>query len=555
MSPACPHCGQNHRAEAAFCPVTGKPLNAPIPVVVPQPPPPPIIVPSAPFPQTDANAASNLTGRLPANALLKNRYVTIEVVGRGGMAAVYKAADLLLPGAVWAVKEMSDSALVEPEEKAYAVRAFQQESSLLQQLDHPTLPKVIDSFTENNKYYLVMEFIQGQTLESVLIQRGAPFTEFEVLNWAVQLCDVLIYLHSCNPPIIFRDLKPSNIMLMPNGQVKLFDFGIARFFKAGQKKDTVAIGTPGFASPEALDGQTDARSDLYSLCVTIYNLLTRYDPVKSLFSLPPIRKFNPAISAELERILMKCLQFDREKRYANGMELRQDFIRLLSGAQPTYSLSANAETMPYAPVPSAVTARKSISEPVPVSRPTTRLLRAASHLSPPQLLGLGAAILIILVGMAWFLSPALSRMAIDWNSVPIIALFGALGYAAYPKRGIAFISHTLFTTILVQTIWARLGETYYTFPHLLLSAGVSGLIIEIWVFFLPIIKGKKDAWLLEAFWLGVMAMIGAVLFFGLLTDWFYLGYIIQWVLGFILGLAGWFIGDLLRQALKPKPSL
>ncbi|HPH94825.1 MAG TPA: protein kinase [Anaerolineaceae bacterium] len=550
MPQTCPHCGQTHRAEAAFCPVTGKPLSIPAPQ--PPPPPPPVVIPpAAPFSQVDPAAASNLTGRLPANALLKNRYVIIEKVGQGGMAAVYKVADLLLPGATWAVKEMSDTAIVEPEEKAYAVRAFQQESSLLQQLDHPTLPKVIDSFTENNKHYLVMEFIQGQTLESVLIQRGAPFSEFEVLHWAVQLCDVLVYLHNCIPPIIFRDLKPSNIMLMPDGQVKLFDFGIARFFKPGQKKDTIAIGTPGFASPEALDGQTDGRSDLYSLCVTVYNLLTRYDPVKSLFSLPPIRKINPAISAEMERILIKGLQFDREKRYANGMELRNEFARLLSGKQPTHNLSANAPTLPYAPVPSAVTARNPLPE-APVSRPTTRLLLAAAHLSTPQLLGLGAAILVILVGLAWFLSPVLSRMSIDWNSVPIVALFGALGYAAYPKRGIAFVSHTLFTTILVITIWTRLNQTYYSFTDLLVAAVASGVLMEAWVFFLPIIKGKKDAWLLEAFWLGVMAMLGTVLFFGLLTNWYYLGYAVQWILGFVFGLAGWFVGDLLRQALKPR---
>ena len=212
-------------------------------------------------------------------------------------------------GTYWAVKEMSDAAIVDPIEKARAVAGFQQEAQLLAQLAHPNIPKVTDYFTENNKHYIVMEFVPGETLEDRLVRLQAPCSEQEVRQWSAQLCDVLAYLHSQNPAIIFRDLKPGNIMLTPQGQIKLIDFGIARLFKPGKSSDTQVVGTPGFASPEQYGrGQTDGRSDVYSLGVVLHHLLTLHDPTTTPFALPPARQLRPTVSPQMEQILVRATQ-------------------------------------------------------------------------------------------------------------------------------------------------------------------------------------------------------------------------------------------------------
>jgi len=170
----------------------------------------------------------------------------------------------------------------------------------------------------------VMDFIEGQTLGQLLSQRTAPFTEAEVLDWAGQLCDVLSYLHAQHPPVIFRDLKPDNIMLAPDRRIKLIDFGIARLFKPGQLKDTRRFGTPGFAPPEQYgQGQTDARSDVYALGVTLHHLLTKYDPSITPFALPKVRQLNPAVSARTEAAIERAIQLDPTHRLQSAAELKQ----------------------------------------------------------------------------------------------------------------------------------------------------------------------------------------------------------------------------------------
>jgi len=171
---------------------------------------------------------------LPPRSLLAGRYIILRRVGQGGMGAVYQAADTRIAGKMWAVKEMSDAAITDPLEKQQAIAAFQQEARLLSCLNHPGIPRVVDFFSEGGKQYLVMEFVEGQTLEEILAQRRGPFSEQEVYPWLMQLCDVLHYLHSQSPPVIFRDLKPANIMVDRIGQIKLIDFGIARLFKRGK---------------------------------------------------------------------------------------------------------------------------------------------------------------------------------------------------------------------------------------------------------------------------------------------------------------------------------
>ena len=205
--------------------------------------------------------------------MLHNRYRILRVLGGGGMGAVYLADDTRTPGLQVAVKEMrteSEVAGAAPspeveEERKQAIDSFVREAEILKPLAHPNLPFFSDAFEENGRPYLVMEFVPGESLEKKLDRlNGKPMGEREALYYGIQVARVLRYLHSQNPPIIFRDVKPANVMVMPNYQVKLIDFGIARKYKVGQRKDTVSMGTAAYAPFEQFGkGQTDGRSDIY----------------------------------------------------------------------------------------------------------------------------------------------------------------------------------------------------------------------------------------------------------------------------------------------------
>jgi serine/threonine-protein kinase len=263
------------------------------------------------------------TGQLPPQAVLNGRYAIVRRVGQGGMGAVYQVADLRFSGKTWALKELSDAALGSPAERAQAVAAFQQEANLLAMLRHPNLPQVSDYFTERGRHYLVMDFVEGETLERRL-QRQGRLPEPQVLDVAAQLSDVLGYLHGHTPPLIFRDLKPANVMITPAGQVKLIDFGIARLFKPGQHSDTVVIGTHGYAPPEQYGrGQTDARSDVYSLGVLLHQLLTGHDPAATPFQLPPACHLNPAVSPHVDAALQRATAHDPAARFPSAAALDQ----------------------------------------------------------------------------------------------------------------------------------------------------------------------------------------------------------------------------------------
>jgi serine/threonine protein kinase len=253
---------------------------------------------------------------LTVGQTLQNRYRILGLLGQGGMGAVYQAADTRLGGKVVAIKEMSDAGLPTPQQRQQASDAFRQEAQMLALLNHPNLPKVSDFFTENGKHYIVMEFVEGETLEDHLNRRGGSVSEAEARGWAAQLCDVLGYLHRQQPPVIFRDLKPANVMLTPQGQLKLIDFGIARFFKAGQAGDTLVMGTPGYAAPEQHGkGQTDGRSDVYSLGVLLHHVLTGHDPATTPFALPPVRQLNPHVSSVMEQVIVRATQVQPVKRF------------------------------------------------------------------------------------------------------------------------------------------------------------------------------------------------------------------------------------------------
>jgi serine/threonine protein kinase len=251
---------------------------------------------------------------LSTGQILQSRYYITSHIGKGGMGTVYQAQDTRLNNRLVAVKEL-DPAQLPSGDQQLALQAFQQESAILARLSHPGLTAVHDYFLENNKSYLVMEFVQGETLQQAWERMGRRFMEPQVVAWAQELCDVLGYLHSQQPPVIFRDLKPGNIMVQPNGRLKLIDFGIARHFTPGKTSDTVKFGTPGYAAPEQYgQGQTDARSDVYALGVVAHQLLTGHDPTQTPFHLPPIEQLAPQVSAPVGRAVTQALEMDPAKR-------------------------------------------------------------------------------------------------------------------------------------------------------------------------------------------------------------------------------------------------
>ena len=245
------------------------------------------------------------------------------------MAAVYQARDTRArdpkQGNLCAIKEMSLSN-VQENEKAQAIQNFLAEARILSRLNHPNLPAFTDFFTEGSRHFLVMEYIDGSTLENLLENNGGPFSERRVLGWGRQLCDVLEYLHSQQPPVIFRDMKPGNIMLTRSGRIKLIDFGIARLFRASSSQDTQLLGTPGFAPPEQYgSAQTDERSDIYSLAMTLFQLMT-YEMPENGFGLADVHTNYPQISPPVARALEKATALRPEDRYESIVVFRRALL-------------------------------------------------------------------------------------------------------------------------------------------------------------------------------------------------------------------------------------
>ena len=255
---------------------------------------------------------------LEVGSLVDGKYRILRKCGQGGMSVVYMALNERA-NKTWAIKEIRKDGTQNFE---VVKQGLIVETDMLKRLNHPHLPSIIDVIDGEGSFLIVMDFIEGKTLKEVLEEYGAQPQE-SVIDWAKQLCDVLGYLHSRQPAIIYRDMKPSNVMLKPDGNVVLFDFGTAREYKSTSLEDTTCLGTRGYAAPEQYggQGQTDARTDIYCLGATMYHLLTGHNPSVAPYQMYPIRDWNPNLSTGLEAIIQKCTQPNPAERYQSCAEL------------------------------------------------------------------------------------------------------------------------------------------------------------------------------------------------------------------------------------------
>ncbi|MDE6518547.1 MAG: serine/threonine protein kinase, partial [Acetatifactor sp.] len=254
-----------------------------------------------------------------AGLVIDGKYEILTEIGRGGMSVVYLARDTHL-NKQWAVKEIRKKG--SDKEDEVVVNSLLAEANMMKRLDHPALPRIVDIIENNVTIYVVMDYIEGESLDKILTEYG-PQPEELVIGWAKQICDALSYLHGQKPPIIYRDMKPANIMLRPEGNIKIIDFGIAREYKEQSLADTTLLGTKGYAPPEQYSGQTDVRSDIFALGMTMHHLLTGIDP-RTGAAYAPVRMWNPELSEGIELIIDKCVEPAAENRYQNCQDILYD---------------------------------------------------------------------------------------------------------------------------------------------------------------------------------------------------------------------------------------
>jgi WD40 repeat protein len=364
----CAHCGAVLGQESKFCSTCGSPASA------------------------------TVTGLLVPNHLLNERYRVQRRVGQGGFGAVYQAQDTRFNHTLRAIKEMSQSGL-NPQERRDAISAFEQETNLLAGLVHPHLPRIYDYFEEAGRWYLVMDFIAGETLEAHLqYMSRAILPVEEVLDIGLQLASVLDYLHTRQPPIIFRDLKPANVMRTPEGNLYLIDFGIARLFKPGQTKDTTALGSPGYAAPEQYGkAQTTARADIYSLGALLHQVLSGVDPSTNQPSLWDFKPLGAAIPSRLAHLIGQMVSRRIEERPASMAAIRQELQQIArrqaigTGILTPVPSAPPSTVAPGALQPSTATPHRSsqpsgnTTTPPALTPVGTLLLTLTSHTSPVAL--------------------------------------------------------------------------------------------------------------------------------------------------------------------------
>jgi eukaryotic-like serine/threonine-protein kinase len=348
----CPYCNTENRDGVHFCSNCGKSLT-----------------PTTAASSTSAGSTTINSGTLtPGSRLQGGRYIIKKMLGQGGMGTAVLATDIRLDSKSVVIKELiSDN--TDPAKLQEDVRNFKREVATLAHLDHPLIPNVTDHFQEGSRYFMVQEYVEGENLEQRMDRVNQPMKEREALGYTSEVLDILDYLAQETPPIVHRDIKPANIIIgNKDKRAHLVDFGIARadVNRNSQRKQTSALGTPGYAPPEQYQGNADPRSDLYALAATLHHLLTNRDPRNHPpFTYPPARTLNPQLSPDIERVLTRALTNDINQRYQSAAAMKRDIDDILlkrfavSGNFSSYTLgtsgpmstvsAASAPTTPYQP--------------------------------------------------------------------------------------------------------------------------------------------------------------------------------------------------------------
>jgi len=356
----CPNCGTNNPADETFCTNCGAYLsNSPTTTTQPA-----VMGGNTGATQFGGSGATGTPRTLTPNEKLQNgRYVIEKILGQGGMGAALLAKDSRVSNKLVVIKELiSDN--TDPEKRKEDVRNFEREVETVSNIDHPLVPNVTDYFQEGTRAFMVQEYVAGENLEDHMERINAPMPEREALGYASQVLDILDYLSQQTPPIVHRDIKPANIIIgAKDKRAHLVDFGIARADenKNAKRKQTSALGTPGYAPPEQYQGNADTRSDLYALAATIHHLVTNRDPRNyPPFSYPSARSLNPKLSPALDQVLTKDLTIDVTRRYQTPADMKRDVDNILahtfntSGDTSSYVLGTSgpiAATPPIAPRP------------------------------------------------------------------------------------------------------------------------------------------------------------------------------------------------------------
>src|SRR5258707_9482968 len=309
----CPYCGTENRDEESFCENCGAFLDSA----------------TATLTQGENGNANNAHSLAPDSQLQNGRYVIKKILGQGGMGSLALAIDTRLADKFVVIKEL----ISEHADSTEDVRNFKGEVQTLAHLGHPLIPGVTDHFQEGSRYFMVQEYVEGENLEARMERMRRPMEEQDALRYAAEVLDILDYLEQQKPPLVHRDIKPANIIIGAKDQrAHLVDFGIARAYAPSEarRKQTTALGTPGYAPPEQYQGNAEPRSDLYALAATLYYLLTDRDPTEyPPFQFPPARTVNPLLSADIEAILIRALMLDINQRYQTALEMKRDIDAIL----------------------------------------------------------------------------------------------------------------------------------------------------------------------------------------------------------------------------------
>lgn len=371
---SCARCGHRLPYDALFCPGCGVSVQANQP------------------PQRNIHRP----GQIPPGTLLRQRYFIDHKLAQGGHSAVYLARDTLEGGLPVALKEMRETQQT-TEERDTAINSFMREERMLAALNHPALARVHDIFVEDGHHYLVMEYVPGYTLEDEMMALQHPVEWRRVIEWGIALCDVLAYLHRQQPPIVYRDLKPPNVMLTPEGQLKLIDFGIARWFYSAQSRDTTQLGTDGYAPPEQYAGRSEPRSDIYALGASLYHLMTGRVPESAPQRtngqpLTPIRAHVTSVPEMVERVVQQAMNLASADRFVSADKMREALEattlpeRLASGSSsgrhpipPTQTIS------PPPPIPATTPQRPRPQADLPTGRGKNGNTSPPKATIPPRL--------------------------------------------------------------------------------------------------------------------------------------------------------------------------